>query len=342
MSSNVTLKEIAKELGLSAMTVSRAINNKANVDEKTKSRILQKAEEMGYTPNQLAQSLLSSKTYTIGVVIPEISHSFFPEVVRGIEEVTYKNKYQLILTHSAEQFEREKGAIETLRSKRVDGILISCSQNTTDTDYYKALKQTKLPLVFFDRCIEDIGFSCVSVNDRESACQITEHLIGHGYTRIAHLRGPMEVSIGKKRFEGFKDAHLNNEIALNDSLILQAGLQEEGGYDAMKKLLQRPRKEWPRAVMAVNDPVAFGAIEAIKEAGISIPDDIAIVGFSDDIRAELLSVPLTTVHQPAYEVGKAAAVKLLQLIERENEEHEDIEVLTHLKIRSSCGSHPVN
>lgn len=337
LSSNVTLKQIAAELGLSAMTVSRAINNKKNVDEKTKKRVLEKAKSMGYTPNHLAKSLVSSKTYTIGVVIPEISHSFFPEVVRGIEEVTYEKNYQLILTHSAEKFEREQSAIETLRAKRVDGIMISCSQTTTDSRYYEDLKEKGMPIVFFDRCIDGIGLSCITVNDTTGAKQITQHLISHGYKRIAHLKGPQGVSIGKKRFEGFKMALEENDLPLHEELVVDAGFQEDDGYQAMKKILQLPKPSWPDAVMAVNDPAAFGAIEAIKEAGLSIPDDIAIVGFSDDIRAELLPVPLTTVQQPAYEVGKKAAQKLIWLIEDNEEKHENIEVLTNLMIRSSCG-----
>ncbi|SMO50243.1 LacI family DNA-binding transcriptional regulator [Gracilimonas mengyeensis] len=337
MSSNVTLKQIAKELGLSAMTVSRAINNKDNVDEKTRERVLAKAKSMGYTPNHLAKSLVSQKTYTIGVVIPEISHSFFPEVVRGIEEVTYEKNYQLILTHSAEKFEREQSAIETLRSKRVDGIMISCSQTTRNNSFYKNLTNIGVPIVFFDRCIDGIGLSCITVNDKTGAKQITQHLINHGYKKIAHLRGPQGVSIGKKRFEGFKEALSEAHLELDEKLVADTGFQEEGGYEAMKKILELPKEEWPDAVMAVNDPAAFGAIEAIKEAGLSIPDDIAIVGFSDDIRAELLPVPLTTVQQPAYEVGKKAAQKLIRLVEDDEEKHENIEVLTELMIRSSCG-----
>ncbi|MEX0723888.1 MAG: LacI family DNA-binding transcriptional regulator [Gracilimonas sp.] len=339
MSSNVTLKQIAEALGVSAMTVSRVINNKKNVDEATRKRVLDKAKSMGYTPNHLAKSLVSSKSFTIGVVVPEISHSFFPEVIRGIEEVTYQKKYQLILTHSAEESERQISAIETLRSKRVDGIMISCSQNTTDYSYFEELRSNGIPVVFFDRCIDDIGFSCVSVDDKAAAKKVTQHLIDHGYSKIAHLKGAQGISIGRKRLDGFKEAMAEHDLEIKEEWVVEAGLQEEGGYNAMKKILDYSEDNRPRAVFAVNDPAAFGAIEAIKEKGLRIPEDIAIVGFSDDIRAELLPVPLTTVHQPAYEVGKEAAKKLLSIIEDENESHESIEILTELKIRSSCGTH---
>lgn len=339
MSSNVTLKEIANELGLSTMTVSRAINNKKNVDEKTRQRVLEKANSLGYTPNYLAKGLVSKKTFTIGVVIPEISHSFFPEVIKGVEEVVHQKKYQLILTHSAEDFEREKKAIETLRSKRVDGIMVSSSQRSTDHSFYEILKQSEIPFVFFDRCIEGLGVSCISVNDKMSSKKITQHLIDHGFKKIAHLSGPIDVSIGKERYEGYKEALNQSGLKVNDEWVIQAGFQEEDGRTAMQKLLSLPKKNWPEAIFAVNDPVAFGAIEVILEMGLSIPKDIAIVGFSDDIRAELMPTPLTTVKQPAYQVGKRAAEKLISIINNEDPEPENIEVLTKLKIRSSCGAH---
>lgn len=339
MSSNVTLKQIAEALGISAMTVSRVINNKKNVDEKTRKKVLEKARSMGYTPNYLAKSLVSNKSFTIGVVVPEISHSFFPEVIRGIEEVAYQENYQLILTHSAEDAEREKAAIETLRSKRVDGIMISCSQFTSDLSYFEELRSSGLPVVFFDRCMDEAGFSCVGVDDKAAAKKITQHLIDHGYKKIAHLKGAQGLSIGRRRLEGFKEAMSENQLEIADEWIVESGLQEKGGFEAMMKLLDLPEDKRPRAVFAINDPAAFGAIEAIRERGLVIPDDIAIVGFSDDIRAELLPVPLTTVHQPAYEVGKKAAETLLSIINGENESVENIEVLTQMKIRSSCGVH---
>jgi len=320
------------------MTVSRALNNRSNVDARTKRRILEKARSMGYTPNHVAKSLVSSKTYTIGVVIPEITHAFFPEVVRGIEEEVYTSEYQLFLTNSNEQFSREKDAIRALLSKRVDGILISSSQTEEDFEFYKELVQSDTKIVFFDRCIEGIGASCVSVNDRESSRQITSHLVEvHNYSRIAYLSGPQNVSIGRKRLEGFLKALNEHEVRIRNEWIVEAGFREEEGFRAMKKLLETTAGERPEAVVTINDPCAIGAMRAIEEAGLSVPEDMAIVGFTDDIRAPLLKVPLTTVHQPAYEVGKKAACKLIHTIEDENEAVENLEVPTTLKIRASCG-----
>jgi DNA-binding LacI/PurR family transcriptional regulator len=338
LNSNVTLKQIADELGVSAMTVSRAVNHPDKVDSKTLKRVLETAHRLGYTPNHVAKSLVSSRTYTIGVVIPEISHSFFPEVVRGIEEIAYNTNYQLFLTNSAESSEREQKAVDALRSKRVDGILISCAQTTTADTYYRQLVKTGWPLVFFDRCAENIGASCVSVNDKASSRRITQHLINLGYTRIAHLSGSQKLSIGKKRLEGFIEALQDADLAIRPDWQVESGFQEKGGYEAMKKLLNLPLKDRPRAVVAVNDPAAFGAIDAIRDHGLSIPGDIAIVGFSDDIRAKLIPCPLTTVRQPAYQVGTVAADKLIRTIENSDEQVEYIEVGTEIIIRASCGS----
>ncbi len=337
MSSKVTLKEIANELGISVMTVSRALNNRSNVDEKTRERVQEVARRMGYTPNQIAKSLVLKKTFTVGVVVPEITHSFFPEVIRGIEEVVFQAGYHLILTHSAEDSQREKDAVNTLESKRVDGILISTAQTVADYKMYEDMVASDFPLVFFDRCVLGIGASCVSINDQESARLITEHLVGHGYKKIAHLSGPPKISIGKDRMAGYLEAIREAGLPENPAWIVEAGFHEEGGYQGMSKLLELPSDLRPRAVVAVNDPAAFGAMQAIYEAGLRIPEDIAIVGFSDDIRAELMSTPLTTVRQPAYEVGKQAAEKLIGLIEKKSAKVEEIIVKTSLIIRKSCG-----
>lgn len=319
------------------MTVSRVINNHENVSEKTRKRVMEKVKSMGYTPNHVAKSLVSNRTYTIGMVIPEISHAFFPEVVRGIEEVTHKSEYQLILTHAAEQFSREQEAIQTLRSKRVDGILISSSQTVDDYTFYEELIRNGPKVVFFDRCIENIGASCISVNDRASAFTITEHLISHGYSKIGYLSGPERVSIGRERFRGFSQAMEAHGIAVERRWITESGFNEEGGYRAMKKILELPEGDRPEAIASVNDPAAFGAMEAMKEAGVSVPGDMAIVGFTDDVRAELLTCPLTTIRQPAYEVGKRAVEKLLRAIENKDEPIEYIEIATTMMIRNSCG-----
>jgi DNA-binding LacI/PurR family transcriptional regulator len=334
----VTLKEVAAALGLSTMTVSRALNDRPNVNPKTKKRIQEVAAKMGYTPNHVAKSLVSNRTYTIGVVIPEIGHAFFPEVVRGIDEISSEANYQIFLTNSSEDFEKEKRSIEALRAKRVDGILVSTSIKSTDFSFFENLRNTGIKIVFFDRCIHNLGISCIGVNDRVASRQITEHLIKNGYKKIAYLSGPPEVTIGRERLAGFREALSSAGIEINENRIVETGLTEIDGKEAMQKLLALPEEERPDAVATVNDPSALGAIEAIKEYGLSIPDDIAIVGFTNEVRASIIDPPLTTINQPAYDVGKKAADKLLRTIENENEPVENVELVANLVVRKSCGS----
>jgi DNA-binding LacI/PurR family transcriptional regulator len=337
LSKRVTAKDVAEALGISTMTVSRVLNNRSNVSEETRHKVLDMSQKIGYFPNHIAKSLVLRRTDTIGVVVPEITHSFFPEVVTGIEEVCYKKGYHLILAHSAENLVRERDVIYTLTSKQVDGLLISTAQTVLDYNVYQQIISRGVPLVFYDRCVKGLGACCVSIDDEESASLVTDHLIEHGYYPIAHLSGPRRVSIGELRKTGFLKSMQKHGLEVKESMIVEAGLQERDGYEAMKKMLLQPQKDWPRAVVAVNDPAAFGAMKAIYEKNLRIPEDIAIVGFSDDIRAELMPVPLTTIKQDAYEVGKKAVEKLIEVINDKNSEEEEIIVKGKLVIRHSCG-----
>ncbi len=333
----VTAEKLAALLGVSAMTVSRALNGRPNVDEKTRKRVIEAARKHGYTPDHIARSLALRRTETIGVVVPEISHSFFPEVIRGIEDAAYSAGYHLILTHSAEDENREQDAISTLESKRVDGLLISTAQTVINHSAYLNAIHLGIPIVFFDRVVENIGATCVSIDDEDCCARITEHLIGHGYKTIAHLSGPFSVSIGRRRSKGYRKALARNEMKFRPELVVQSGFHERGGYLAMERLLQLPARQRPDAVVAVNDPAAFGAMKAIQDHRLRIPQDIAIVGMSDDVRAELLSSPLTTIRQPAYEIGEKAARALISEIEGKEKPGRKILVQTELAVRKSCG-----
>lgn len=335
--SRVTEQKLARMLGVSAMTISRALNDRPNVDERTRARVLKAARRYGYSPDHIARSLALNKTETIGVVVPEISHSFFPEVIRGIEDAVYSAGYHLILTHTAEDAHREQDAINTLESKRVDGLLISTAQTVTSHATYINAIRLGVPIVFFDRVVEKIGATCVSIDDEDCCARITEHLIGHGYTAIAHLSGPSNVSIGRGRLRGYRKALARNNMAYRAELVVESGFHEKGGYLAMEKLLQLPARRRPDAVVAVNDPAAFGAMKAIRQHRLKIPLDVAIVGMSDDVRAELLFSPLTTIRQPAYEIGRTAAAALIDEIEGKQKPGRNILVRTELAVRKSCG-----
>ncbi len=333
----ITAEDVAREIGVSVMTVSRVLNKKANVAEGTREKVLHTAMRLGYVPNRIAQSLVTRKSFTIGVIVPEISHSFFPDVIRGIEEVVYTTRYNLLFIHSAEDQKREEAAIQTLEENQVDGILISMAQTVKKYTIYRRVVESGKHIVFYDRCARRLGMSCVSIDDIETARQLTGHLIQHGYKEIAHLSGSLKVSIGRDRLKGYQKALIEHNIAMNDELIVESGFHEMGGYNAMKVLLESSKKKIPRAVLAVNDPAAFGAMQAILDMGYRIPEDIAIVGFSNDVRSAFAPTPLTTVNQQPYDIGRKAAQKLLRHIDNPDEPVEHIIVNTEHIIRRSCG-----
>jgi DNA-binding LacI/PurR family transcriptional regulator len=337
---HATARDVAKASGVSVMTVSRVFNGRPNVDEKTRTKVLKAARRLGYRPNQIAQSLALSRTRTIGVVVPEISHSFFPEAIRGIEEVTYKAGYHLLLMHSAEAADRERDALHTLESKRVDGILLSVAQDADDVQAYRRVLDVGIPLVFFDRCVRGIGATCVGIDDQESARSITRHLLDHGYKRIALLAGPRHLAISRDRAAGYRRAHVDAERAYEAALMVEAGFHEDAGYAAMMSLLQLPAALRPRAVVAINDPAAYGAMRAISDEGLNVPDDIAVVGFSDDLRASLMPVPLTTIRQPAYELGRLAAERVVATINGTQGSRKQFIVRGEMVVRRSCGCTP--
>ena len=334
---HATSGDVAKASGVSIMTVSRVFSGKTNVDEKTRAKVMKAARKIGYRPNLIARSLALSRTRTIGVVIPEISHSFFPEAIRGIEEVATTAGYHLLLMHSAEMAEREYAALQTLDANRVDGILLSVAQDAADEKPYARVMQMGIPLVFFDRCVRGIGATCVSIDDEESARTITHHLIAHGYTHIAHLAGPEHLAISRDRAAGYRRAHAEAGLICDPALTVSAGFHEDAGHAAMLSLIRLPRGRRPRAVVAINDPAAYGAIRAITDAGLRVPEDIAVVGFSDDLRASLMPVPLTTIRQPAYALGLAAARSLIAAIDGGRNAAEDQVIRAELIVRVSCG-----
>jgi len=338
LKNRITIRHIAKELGISAMTVSRALNNRANVDKKTKKKILETAKMMGYKPNHVARSLTINKTYTIGVVIPKLTNSFFPDAIQGIEEVAFENDFQIILTHSSENADREKQVIEALVSKRVDGILISTVLTKKELSFYTDLLDTNYPLVFFDRWLPGLEVNNVRTNDKEIARKIVDHLIDdHKYRKIAYIAGPDKLSISHERKEGYISSMKEHNLEIDDDWIVSANFDEEAGYEATKKLLSLPENKMPRAIFTVNDSAAFGAMEAIFDANLKIPDDIALVGFTDDKQDKLLNPPLTTVHQPAFEMGKRASQILIDIINGKSTTIEDIKIKSNIVLRRSCG-----
>lgn len=310
---NKTIIDIANELKISPSTVSRALNDHPFINKNTKALVNKVAKRIGYVPNPIARGLRSNKTSTIGVIVPEIKHDFFSSAISGIEEVAYSSGYTIILSQSNENYEREVMNTQMLANHRVAGIIVSISQNTVNGKHFKEIQERGIPLVFFDRVCKDVNANKVIIDDRKSAFNAVNYLIQKGYKNIAHLAGFQELDICKKRLKGYVDALEKNNMQVNKNLICIGGLHEQDGYSSMDKLFSNDTKV--DAVFAINDPVAIGAFQRIKEVGLKIPKDIAVVGFSNNGISNLVEPKLTTVNQPALEMGKKAAEILIALMD---------------------------
>jgi DNA-binding LacI/PurR family transcriptional regulator len=293
------------------------------------------AEKLNYSPNPIAQSLKKNKTTTIGVIVPEIKHDFFSSAISGIEDVAYQSGYTIILSQSNENFEREVINTNALVNHRVAGIIVSISQQTKNGDHFKILTDRNIPIVFFDRVCEDIDTNKIIIDDEKGALNAVEHLIEKGYKKIAHIAGPQELDICKKRLNGYSSALRAAGFSPEHEMIIYGGMQEVDGYNCIENLLTN--KNVPDAVFCINDPVAIGAYQRIVQAGLRIPDDIGIVGFSNNKITTLVNPQLTTVEQPSYEMGRKAAEILIGMIENtvKNNQFETIVLNSSLIVRGS-------
>lgn len=334
----VTIKDIARELGISPSTVSRALKDHPDISSETKKVVHALAEKLNYQPNIVALNLRQKKTNTIGVIIPELVHFFFSTVISGIEDVAYQAGYSVILAQSNESYEREKTDIKALFNSRVDGMLISLSRETRNFDHIESIISKGVPVVFYDRMYNNPNTSKVIVDDYVGAKEAVEHLIEQGYKRIAHLEGAPGLILSEDRRRGYSDALKEHKMEINESMIEEcpSGSQEDGNR-ATKKLLSMT--DPPDAIFTNNDPMAIGAMLAIKERGLRIPQDVGLVGFSNWSYGTLIEPSLTTVDQPGFEMGQEAARLLIRQIEagdKDQEPQPETKILkTKLIIRDS-------
>lgn len=335
----VTIKDIARELGISPSTVSRALKDHPDISVSTKKAVNELADKLNYQPNIVALNLRQKKTNTIGVIIPEIVHFFFSIVISGIEDVAYTAGYNVILAQSNESYQREITDMKALFNSRVDGMLLSISRETTNFDHIESIISKGVPIVFYDRMYNSPNSSKVIVDDYAGAKEAVNHLIEQGCKKIAHINGSPNLIISIDRFRGYTEALQENKLDVDEELIVncQSGTFEEGKRAANKLLSQ---KNIPDAIFAGNDPMAMGAMMAIKEKGLKIPQDVAIVGFSNWFFGELMDPSLTTVDQPGFEMGQEAARLLIRQIEMKDKEDFDPQpetkiLKTRLVIRNS-------
>jgi DNA-binding LacI/PurR family transcriptional regulator len=320
---HVTIKDIARKLNVAVSTVSRAFNDKYDIKKDTRDLILKTAAEMGYRPNPIAKKLIQRRTYNVGVIVPEFINSFFPEVILGIQKVLLEKKYQVLITSSNENPETEKENIKTMEDNMVDGIIISLSTETSNSNYLSKMVKEGFPMVMFNRVNEEIPISKVVFDDYKWAFFATEHLIEQGYKKIYHFSGPHHLCLSKNRINGFRDAMNKHKLPFTGEQIIETGLFIEDGERVMESLLNKGTI--PEAIFSFNDPTAIGAMKMLKKYKLKIPDDVAVVGFSETKLASLIEPALTSVIQPTFEMGMKVAHLLLKQIE--NDGHAEVETI---------------
>lgn len=331
---SVTLADIAREMGVSKMTVSRAINNDPFINSETKERVLEVARRLNYQPNHYARALATNRSQLIGVIVPDLMHSYFAEILHGIGDVARSAGYQIVIGNSNENVEREIDEVEALRV-RTDGLIIASALHSTKINRYRELIEEGAKMVLIDRTLKDLDCFSVTTDNKKVGMLATEHLIGLGHRRIGHLHGTNS-STSKERLEGYKKALARNQIRFDKKLVRDCGFMESDGYSAMKSWLMEGNI--PQAIYAVNDPTAIGAIKAIEETEMRVGTDIAIVGSGDVHYGDMLKVPLTTVSWSRNEMGVIAASQLIQLIENKESPVIFENVLPpYLVVRKSCG-----
>jgi LacI family transcriptional regulator len=330
-----TMKRIAGELGVSITTVSKVLNNHDDISPATRARVLAKVEELGYRPNAVARSLTLRRTQTLGIVIPDLMHSFFVEIVAGIETIASQKGYGLLLCSSGENPVKERSELQLLHERQVDGIVLASAPGAVNGELLRDFRAHGIGLVMIDRDdYANVPCHRVLTDDERVGMLATEHLLASGRKAIAHIGGP-RATHARRREKGWKDTLRQAGIKPLPEWLVPAGFMEGDGYRAMKKLLNvRPRID---AVFAANDPAAIGAMKAIWEAGRKVPDDIAVVGVGDIALGDLLRVPLTTVSWSRMELGRQAADLLLNPLEHENGDApiRRVTIPPHLVVRES-------
>lgn len=332
----VTIHEIAKILKIDSSTVSRALNDSSRVNEKTKMLVLAKANELGYRPNLIAANLRRNRSNTIGVVVPRITRHFFSSTISGIEETAYNSGFNVVISQSLEKLSREQKIVNNLFSNRVDGILISVSMETVDSSHLQVLENSGLPLVFFDRHIADMRDSNrVLIDDVAGAFEGVSHLIENKCRKIAHFSGPQTLEIYKNRLAGYRNALEKHQIVFDPDLVVTSNLLQEDGHRITQDLLKKhPDID---AIFSANDQAAIGAINYLKSIGKRIPDEISIVGFSNEPISELIEPSLTSIDQFGVEIGRISCNLLMDKIKKKDSEtaHRAIYLKPSLIIRSS-------
>jgi LacI family transcriptional regulator len=331
---HITLNDIASELGISKVAVSKALRDHPDISEATKKRVNETALRLGYVPNFMARNLSSQRSNTIGLVVPKIAHYFMAEVIESIYKTAYENNYEVILTVSQENSENEIKHMQTLLAMRVDGLLISVTEKTNDLTIFDSVKKRNVPLVFFDRVFDNLGFSYVTSDDEDGAFDAVSYLVNAGYKKIAHLGGYSSTNIGRYRMQGFKRAVNKFKLDIPKEWINESGFGEQSGYDGFKKLYAN--SPLPEVVFTVTHPVALGVITAAEELNIKMPDDLNIMCFGGSNYNQFMKPSLSFVKQPVEDIGKAAVELLISEIKNPDTRGTKIQLPTELVLCETC------
>lgn len=328
MMKEVTLKQIAENLGISITTVSKALKDYKDVSKATKAAVKAEAKRLNFTPNAFAVNLRTKESKTVGLIIPEVVHHFFSSVINGIIDKAEKNGYLVIILQSNESYELEKKQIDLLISKRVDGIMISMANTTVEVDHLNHIRDLNIPLVMFDKISKLVPCSKVVINDRAAAYSATKHLIDSGCRRIAHFRGALLPQNSIDRFLGYKKAIEDHGLVFDPELIyICENVDYDDGRSAAQKLIKDGHKI--DGLFAITDMAAAGAINVFKEHNIAVPQEISVMGFSNWFLSQAITPALSTVDQPGYEMGK----KSFKLLHKEmRAKREDREFLPVTKV----------
>lgn len=313
---HTTQIDIARKLNVTRITVSKALRNHPDISAEMKKKVRETAEDLGYIPNLIAQNLSSKKTFTLGVIVPDLENSFFAYAIDSIIDMAKGKNYIAFVTVSRENEDHEKANIQKLIGMRVDGFLVCVTQQTNDPQVFNNIKKLNIPLVFFDRQFTGLGFSSLTFDDRNGAIVALEQIIEKGYSRFAHIAGYSTVSIGKERGEGFRQALQNKGLAINPDWIIEGGLEIADGYNAFMKLYHS--NDLPEIIFAVNDRTALGVYHAAKKVGVKIPEDIGIAAFGFNEVAQTFTPTLSIINQNPRIIGSAAAEMLIEEIETAN------------------------
>ncbi|HXB42946.1 MAG TPA: LacI family DNA-binding transcriptional regulator [Puia sp.] len=305
----ITIYDLARKLNISVATVSRALQDDPVVSKKTKKKIAELAEQMGYRSNHFARNLRTRRTNTIGVIIPRLNSYFMSTVIAGMESVVNNKGFNLIISQSSESALKEIASARTMFNNRVDGLLVSLAYDTQDTKHFDSFFAKKIPLLFFDRVMEHKNCTNVLIDNRRAAYEATKHLIGQGCKRIVHITATPKRNVYIDRLAGYKQALADHSISYKEKYVIISNLSQEDGNLAAENILKL--KPLPDGVFVANDNCAVGCMIALKKQGINIPKDVAFVGFNNDPVSTVIEPNLTTINYPGYEMGEVAARNLI-------------------------------